>query len=58
MGFRNKLRTFSSQKFKLFSFEVVLIINPNFNIDFECTYCVYLQIIKTVYQLIFEIFRI
>ena len=37
---------------------VVLIINQNFNIVFECTHCLYLQIIKTVYQFTFVIFRI
>ena len=35
-----------------------MIINPNFNIVFECTYCVYMQVIKTVYHLIFELLSI
>ena len=53
----HKLRIFLSQNFKLLSitFAEVLIINQNFNIVFECSY---LQIIKTVYQIIFEIFVI
>ena len=40
------------------TFAVVMIINPNFDIVFECAYCSYLQIIKTVFQVKFEIFRI
>ena len=39
------------------NFEVALIINQNFNIMSEYTHCLYLESIKTMCQVKFEIFR-